>query len=75
MAAGAACPIPETPVDSLPFSSGEGAAVRAGVATVSPGDPGGLIGGAVHPAARSSTTARLAMSMNLIRSILVPHGT
>ncbi|NYT17563.1 MAG: hypothetical protein GKC06_06120 [Methanomicrobiales archaeon] len=40
-----------------------------------PGTPGGLIGGAVHPAARSIITARPAMSMILIRSILVPHGT
>ena len=70
--AGPGCHVPGIPADSLPVSTGVGGmAVVVGVSE----SPGGLIGGAVHPAARSSITARPARSMNLIRSILVPHGT
>jgi hypothetical protein len=45
------------------------------VVVVAAKSPEGLIWGAVHPAARRSSTARPAGSMNLIRSILVVHGT
>lgn len=69
---GTGCPVPSTPDDSLPVSSGEGGMAVAGVISES---PLGLIRGAVHPAARTSSTASAARSMNFIRSNLVPHGT
>ena len=70
--AGSGCHVPGIPADSLPVSTGE--RVMAGVAAAS--ESGGwVIRGPEHPAARSSSTARPARSMNLIRSILVPPGT
>jgi len=70
--AGSACPVPGTPAESSAVAAGEGGMAVVVVASESPGGP---IWGAVHPAERSSSTARLARSMNLIRSILVVHGT
>jgi hypothetical protein len=66
------CPVPATPEDTLPVSTGEGGMAVVAVASES---PGGVIWGPEHPAARSSSTVRPARSMILIRSILGPHGT
>jgi len=69
---GTGCPVASTPADSFTVAPGDGGMAVVAVASES---PGGLIWGAVHPAARRSSTARPARSMNLIRSILVAHGT